>query len=338
MKSDNTESDDIITWFVQKFMDEKLTIEAFGASLAEEVKARVEKITGKDTEVQYAPKIKTNVIEHGISIRTYDSCVAPSISIDDAYQAYLDNEATIEEIAGKLTKVAIENSNPSLKMPELTVEEAKRHVTLNVICAERNQELLKTVPYYMIGDLAVVPRWQIDQNASFLVTKDIAKKIGLCDEEVLQMGMDRINQTVFKVDSMESVLAGMMGTDEVPEMGAKMYVLTNDSMVNGANVLLSKATLDKVYDELGSDVVLLPSSRHECLALKITDNMNPDDLRNMVREVNMTTVDPADFLSDNIYKYDGHKLTVVGESFSPEISEPEMKLQSQSHHMRMGGF
>ena len=28
MKSDNTESDDIIAWFVQKFMDEKLPIHA----------------------------------------------------------------------------------------------------------------------------------------------------------------------------------------------------------------------------------------------------------------------------------------------------------------------
>lgn len=319
-------------------MDEKLTIEAFGASLAEEVKARVEKITGKDTEVQYAPKIKTNVIEHGISVRTDNSIVAPSISIDDAYQAYLDNKATIEDIAGNLAKTAIEASNPSLKMPEFTLEEAKKHITLNVICAERNQELLQTVPYYMMGDLAVVPRWQIDENASFLVTKDIAKKIGLCDEEVLQIGMDRINQTVFRVDSMESVLAGMVGADEVPDMGAKMYVLTNESTINGSNVLLSKATLDKVHDELGSDIVILPSSRHECLALKITDDMQPDDLRRMVREVNATTVDPADFLSDNIYKYDGHKITVVGESFSPGISEAEISSQSQTRHMRMGGF
>ncbi len=150
--------------------------------------------------------------------------------------------------------------------------------------------------------------------------------------------MHRINQTTFKVDSMESVLAGMMGAESVPDMGAKMYVLTNDSMINGSNVLLSKTTLDKVHDEIGSDIVILPSSRHECLALKITDSMNPDDLRKMVREVNATTVDPADFLSDNIYKYDGHKLTVVRESFSPEISEPEVSTQSQTHHMRMRGF
>ncbi len=319
-------------------MDEKLTIEAFGACLVEEIKARVESITGKDTDVQYAPKLKPNITEHGIAVRIDGAGVAPSISIDEAYQAYLDGKATIESIAGSMARTAIDNSNPEFEVPKLTAEEARRHVTLNVICAERNQELIKKVPYYMMGDLAVVPRWQCTENASFLVTKDMAKTMGLTDDEVLQMGMDRINDTTFKVDRLENVLAGILGTDEVPDTGAKMYVLTNESTINGANVLLSKATLNRVHDEMGCDIVILPSSRHECLALPITDNMQPEYLRQMVREVNSTTVDPADFLSDNIYKYDGHRLTIVGDSFSPEISEPEVKSQSQTHHMRLGGF
>ena len=41
-------------------------------------------------------------------------------------------------------------------------------------------------------------------------------RMARCEEEVLQIGMDRINQTTFKIDSMESVLAGMMGADAVP--------------------------------------------------------------------------------------------------------------------------
>lgn len=319
-------------------MDEKLTIEAFGASLVEEVKARVESITGKATDVQYVPKIKTNVIEHGIVVRIDGAGVAPSISIDDAYQAYLDGEATIESIAGSMARTAIDSSNPEFEVPKLTSEEAKRHVTLNVICAERNQELLKTVPYYMMGDLAVVPRWQCSENASFLVTKDMAKAMGLTDDEVLQMGMNRINETTFKVDKLETVLAGILGTDEVPDTGAKIYVLTNESTINGANVLLSKATLNKVHEEMGCDIVILPASRHECLALPITDNMRPEDLKQIVHEVNSTIVDPADYLSANIYKYDGRKLTIVGESFSPEISEAEVSSHSQTHQMRMGGF
>ena len=51
------------------------------------------------------------------------------------------------------------------------------------------------------------------------------------------------------------------------------------------------------------DIVILPASVHECILLPLTDAMDTYYLRSMVREVNVTNVEPEDRLSENVYLY-----------------------------------
>ncbi len=182
----------------------------------------------------------------------------------------------------------------------------------------------------------MIPRWQIDEHASFIVTNEITKRLGMTHDEVLQIGQNTINHSEFQVVPMENILAGMFGQD-VPDTGGMMYVLTGSNMAagNGSNVMLSSETLNKAREELGGDIVLLPSSRHEIIALPISDDMDPNALRQIVREVNTYSVAPEDFLSDNLYRYDGHGISIVGESLYPEIEEQTV---AQTRHHAMGGM
>lgn len=314
----------------------KLSIEEFGVSLAEIMKSHLESLTGTEVEVSYTPKIKTNIKAHGVTIKESGADIAPSIDYDRQYSDYLNGNTTVESVAAELSSVYMDNRDSGIKKPEITLEEAKKHITLNVINAERNEDLLSNTPHFMVGDLAVIPRWQIDEHASFIVNNEITKHLGLTHDEVLQIGQDTINHSQFQVVPMENILAGMLGQD-VPDTGGMMYVLTGSDIsgCNGANVLLSQKSLDRARDELGSDIVILPSSRHELIALKITDVIKPDILRAMVKEVNAYTVSPEDFLSDNIYKYDGNGISVVGESFNPEV---EQQTATQTRHYTMGGI
>ena len=56
-------------------------------------------------------------------------------------------------------------------------------------------------------------------------------------------------------------------------------------------------------NQLGSDLYILPSSINELLFLKVEDG-EPDQLRNMVGEVNKERVMKEEVLSGHIYRYD----------------------------------
>lgn len=88
---------------------------------------------------------------------------------------------------------------------------------------------------------------------------------------------------------------------EVSEMIPQMLVLSNSKKINGAAAITNNAVLDLACERLGADTIyILPSSIHECLAIAMGD---PDELRNMVCEVNDTRVVPQERLSYNVYRY-----------------------------------
>lgn len=89
---------------------------------------------------------------------------------------------------------------------------------------------------------------------------------------------------------------------EVSEMIPQMLILSNETKFNGAAAITNKAVLNLACERLGADTIyILPSSIHECLAIAMGD---PDELRNMVCEVNDTQVVPQERLSYNVYKYE----------------------------------
>ncbi len=88
-------------------------------------------------------------------------------------------------------------------------------------------------------------------------------------------------------------------TEEEP----KLYVLSNQSCIFGAAVMYYPDVLLNCANQLGSDLYILPSSINELLFLKVEDG-EPDQLRNMVGEVNKERVMKEEVLSGHIYRYD----------------------------------
>ena len=99
-----------------------------------------------------------------------------------------------------------------------------------------------------------------------------------------------------------------------PQEKMPPYILTNTCGICGFSTVFYKGILKGFANHAGSNLFVLPSSIHEALLIRENDGCNPDELRQMVHEVNRTYVKHADFLSDNIYYYDREKdrLQVVG--------------------------
>ena len=98
-----------------------------------------------------------------------------------------------------------------------------------------------------------------------------------------------------------------------PDMKSPMYVLTNREKINGANAIVCPDVLEKAYKELGEPYYVLPSSTHELILVKESYGMKPEELRQMVQEVNCTAVQARDLLSNKVFHYDGRKLSAVQE-------------------------
>ena len=323
-------------------MEEKTlrTLEEFSNELAKQIERIFFEDYGLFVETETRPVMKTNVEKQGITVHFDDSRVAPTVYVDETYQQYLDGDVAIPEVADKMCGRAYEAHKRIPELPEFTPEEARKHITLTLVNSEKNQNLLDKTPHFNIlgGELSAIPRWYLDGNSSFVVSNDMCGAIGLTPDEVLMIGQQHINSQHFEAKSMQEILSEMMGGDFMdmmpPMEGPKMIVLSSENKIQGANALLSEEALNQVHDMLGSDYVVIPSSVHEVICVPITDNMNPEDMRAMVREVNMGQVAPEERLSDQVFKHDGHKLTVVGESF--KMDTPKMDtLQMEGHSLRM---
>ena len=87
------------------------------------------------------------------------------------------------------------------------------------------------------------------------------------------------------------------------ETDSDMYVLTNESKLNGAACILYENVLYDFAQKLGADLYILPSSVHEVILLPKLSMFEKDELVNMVKEVNTEGVAADEVLSDHVYEY-----------------------------------
>lgn len=147
-------------------------------------------------------------------------------------------------------------------------------------------------------------------------------KVGLTDEEFLMMDIKCETMRKWEIDFAKLKEIALKNTfknnepeiirldellslymDEDSELDKQMYVITNKSRNFGATSLVYPGLLDSIYERVGGDYYILPSSIHECIALKASDDLDPGMLRSLVRKINYTEVEPEQILSDNVYIY-----------------------------------
>lgn len=83
------------------------------------------------------------------------------------------------------------------------------------------------------------------------------------------------------------------------------YILTSSCCCFGAAEILNETTLEKIYEQIG-DFILLPCSVHETIL--IPESQFGDDYEcfvEMVKEVNETSLEPEERLSNHVYVYHG---------------------------------
>ena len=255
--------------------------------------------------------------------------IQPTIYMEHYYDKCMNDEMTLAQVTDSVCDIYVSTIPRDDFNVEsiLDYEQAKDHITVCVRNAEMNSELLKTVPHDIMGDLAVMYRVEvsngIDGEGSVLINNQIMGQYGIDQDTLREQAWKNTKELhPYSFKSMGDVMREMFsgnGMDmpddvfqQVDSNPGGMYVLSNDIKVNGAAYLCDTETLGKISDMIHDDLVILPSSIHECIVLpaKMCENMQM--LKEMVETVNATEVAQDEILSPNVYKFDGqtHEISV----------------------------
>ena len=236
-------------------------------------------------------------------------------SYEDALNAYKGKAKRIELNSA----LYLGGLTPSLASLKLT----KKNTNLKVITMVRPRGAGFYYNDIEFEDLAIVYRWNLGNDSlgtyTNLVNNDLAAKEGLTEndlynaankntKELFPVSIKNMNEVISEIIFGESELGEEMQEEfnevmmETPNEHS-MYVITNESKLYGAASMLYEEPLHELAEKVGSDLYILPSSVHEVIAVS-ADFSSPDELAEMVYEINMDQVDINDRLSNQVYCYD----------------------------------
>ncbi len=287
-----------------------MNYEDFRNCLTEEIQANSEKAIIFTNEIV----TKANEVLEGITMRFEGDMIGPTIYPRKLYEDY-QKGVPLSKIADAVS-ASLLMATPEI--PKLTLENAEKSISFSLVNKEANKHLLENCPYKEVHDMVAIPRWHISEDASFIVKNNVMQKLRMTKEEVLDIAQRNTESGEYICKSMDELLKDMLvedGMDEdliaelLPPEVAPFYVLSNEKKLDGSCAVLSDSFMQKVAEKLGAEeLYLLPSSRHEMLAVNSNFVDNPAELKNMVMEVNSTpdVIRAEDFLSNSIYKYNAH--------------------------------
>ena len=325
-----------------KKMDEKFADKAADKADYQEFKNDFKDLVEKtfedkgihDVEVENRLVDKVNETYDAFTIKHTGSDVGVNISVTEAYSAYAKDEADIKTIANAMVNRTVE---ALLNAPVISdgindiqnYEVMKNKLVMEVVSAETNAELLETVPHKDIEDMAVIYRFDVKdivgEGATVIVTNKMLDNYGITPDQLHEDAVKNAPEIrPIVIQGMAEVLAKQMGVEDMEMLGLnippeqeQIFVASVPDNVHGAGILAYEDFMDKASERVGNQsFFILPSSIHELLIVPDNGMMDLHSLEQMVREVNATTVDPSEKLTDNVYHYDAQdKVFELGEKF-----------------------
>ena len=121
--------------------------------------------------------------------------------------------------------------------------------------------------------------------------------LGITDNELyVRSYVNTMEKFPYSLKSMSEVIPCDF-LNEVPQM----YVLTNETSINGAGAILYKGMVEVLENVVGESPILIPSSVHEWIVIPSYLG-EKETITTMIRDVNSSVVSPEDILSDRPYE------------------------------------
>ncbi len=274
------------------------------------------------------------IVLTGLTFSKKNINISPTIYLDCFYEEYCRGK-NIDEIVEEITMIYEQSKmKENLDMEFFTnYDKAKNNIVYKLINYEKNKGMLEDVPHRRFLDLAVVYYYVVEREefsrATILIRNNHLDIWKVSPDEIY--GVASVNTPrllKYTVSGMLEVLSEweedvlcrcknrrrrcygkecgspddyMKNCVRKDETG--MYVLSNTERLNGAVSILYSGVLEAFAKKLGKDFYILPSSIHEVILIPDENNIEKRKLEEMVHEVNMTQLEPEEYLSDTVYYY-----------------------------------
>lgn len=284
----------------------------------EQIAALVSEKLGSNYSVSVQEVNKVHDHYYALNISKPEQKVIPALRIDEFVSRYLMSSGiALEEIASEIVNAYLEAMrNTEFLEAKLDGILTKENILSNVRLELASNEHIKGSGAFVGAkflDLNVVYRVQISEDEtgvqSLIVKDELLKSLGISTTELNDAArINTLTKPGFSVRNMNEVMSEIMGIpleflDNDPSL-PQIYVMTNHNGIYGASIMLFEDYFERLSKRFDADLVILPSSVHEVLALPLRDTDDIGELTSMVREINANEVSAQDKLSDNVYLYE----------------------------------
>ena len=321
-----------------------MNYEQFKEQFTDDLKMNLE---GQGFNIEKIDVIPCEKLQQGeydaVTVRLADSFVGPSGNMSAVFDAYekFDNYDTILNHVTEKFSDAIENM-PLYDANQLTdYSFIKDKLVLEVVNAEKNEQMLEKIPHKSIEDLAIVYRAMLGRDedgiASVLITNEMLDKMNISAEQLHKDAVESAQELKpVTVNTIMGEIVELVGDDFDPgldEGGPIDNILVGSvaDKSHGASVIAYPDFFDDMANKLGENFYVIPSSIHEVLIVPESMGTDVNALKDMIEQVNATELRPEGVLSNNLYHYDAQdKVFEIAEKFEARQAEKEANPKRES--------
>lgn len=167
----------------------------------------------------------------------------------------------------------------------------KKHVFLEVVNTEKNEELLRTVPHREFLDLSVICRLYLTEDegvtGTSIVNEDTLDFFGITEDELFEIAKENIRESKPYIVIEAGLFKG----------------ITNTMGLHGASAILFPEVLEEVADDLNCDLFVIPATIHDIICVPAVSGV-ADGIREAISIINSTEVPEDEVLSNSLYYFD----------------------------------
>lgn len=293
-----------------------MNYEEFKQRIENDLKDALEAKGYGKVEVAFEQTNKVNQSYEAIVVKPEGGTIGASLKVESIFEHYNitgDYDAALSKAANTFAE-AIDNM-PKYGTQELSsYEKMKDKLAIEVIPADRNENLLQRIPHKLMEDMAIVYRIILDRTEdgtnTILVTNNLINQMGVTPEQLHQDALENAQKIrPAELNTLRDTLVELVGPEMVSFMDedgpeSKIFVATVDDKMHGAGVIAYQEFMNEVSEKVGGDFYIIPASVHEVLIVPDLPNMDIKSMEDMIHTVNATELRPEDILSEKLYHYD----------------------------------
>lgn len=310
----------------------------------------------RDAEVNILENRKLNTNYTGLTVTREGDTLAPTINLNNLFDSYSKHpEHSITAVMQEVASV-IQHTPETFDIGRIMdYDRVKKNLFMRLSAAEKNKDLLEHAPHIRKEDLAITFHIMLDQSdkgtATTMINDNMMEAYGIDLDQLYQDAL--LNSPVIcpaQIENMGEALSRMM-IEDMKSAGAppeviqemekdlkesnkdnSMTIITNDRLVDGVSAIFYPGVMDLVGERLQGDYFILPSPVHETLVVPDDGRVSLQELTDMVKEVNMTQVNPEDQLTDQVYHYDiADHVFEKAETFAERKLAKETEMRGKDH-------